>query len=41
MKWEFSYDGDTEEEAVVAARAFRVVLPDDDPSPEIHSPRTV
>ena len=34
MKWEFSYDSDTEEEAVVAARAFMVTVQDDDPSPD-------
>ena len=41
MKWEFSSNDDTEDEAVVAARAFRAVPPDDDPSPRINSPRTV
>ena len=41
MKWEFSYDSGTDEEAVVAVRAFRAVPPDDDPSPRINSPRTV
>ena len=41
MKWEFSSDDDAEDKAVVAARAFRAVPPDDDPSPRINSPRTV
>ena len=41
MKWEFSYDGDTEDEAVGVARVFRAVPPDDVPSPRINSPRTV
>ena len=41
MKWEFSSNGDTEDEAVVAARAFRAGPPDDAPSPRINSPRTV
>ena len=34
-------NSDSEDAAVVAARAFRAVPPDDDPSPRINSPRTV
>ena len=36
MKWEFSSNDDTEDEAVVVARVFRAVPAADDPSPRIN-----